>query len=420
MHLILGVLGENAGLLGHNARQAFGPDGGSVGRRRGCNWRLPDPTNTLSGRHALILFNGIGFTITDTSTNGVYINTVNAPLGRGNTAPLADGDTLYMANYIISVMIENDPAEERQRLGLTGSKAVRLDRTTLLSPLFAEESATAASPTSGPLDGDANHPRDPLIGICPRHFSYSAAQWEPQAPHTPSLADEPLSNDIGAVDPTLEELLRRLSSTAMTQMPSSHAQSGNIRSIPLPSVDAPSAEPTQPPPSAFSNGGGAPSNGYPVPIIPEDLDLSDLLPGAASRGMPSKPSQRTNARFDGSNEVLQIVGKPLDPPPTTDLRKLLDGGTLSPRPDERELEQLASPKEAAVLRTDGTPEMSTATASRAPPSPSASPSDADELQAFWTALGFNPDLVPPLSVESSLPNSAARSPRWQAACIRYW
>ncbi|MGY3698755.1 type VI secretion system protein [Bradyrhizobium sp. USDA 3240] len=393
MHLILGVLGENADLLGHNARQAFGPDGGSVGRGRGCNWRLPDPTNTLSGHHALISFNGIGFTITDTSTNGVYINTVDAPLGRGNTAPLADGDTLYMANYIISVMIENDPAEERQRLGLTGSKAVRLDRITLLSPSFAEESATAASPTSGPLDDDANLPLDPLIGSCSRHAFYSAAQWEPQAPRTPSvLADEPLSDGIGAVDPRLEDLLRRLSSTAMTQMPSSHAQSGNIGSIPLPSVDAPSAEPPQPPPSAFSNGGGAPSNGYPVPIIPEDLDLSDLLPAVASRGMPS---QRTNARFAGSNEVLQVVGKPLAPAPTTDLGKLPDPGTLSPRPDERELDQLASPKEAPVQRTDGTPEMSTATASSAPPSPAASPSDADELQAFWTALGFNPDLVPP-------------------------
>ncbi|WP_420965347.1 type VI secretion system-associated FHA domain protein TagH [Bradyrhizobium sp. B120] len=377
MHLILGVLGENAELLGHNARQAFGPDGGSVGRGRGCNWRLPDPTKTLSGHHALIVFNGIGFTITDTSTNGVYINTVDAPLGRGNTAPLADGDTLYMANYIISVMIENDPAEERQRLGLTGSKAVRLDRTMLLSPSFAEESATAASPTSGPLDGDANLPLDPLIGICPRHSS------------------EPLSDDISAVDPTLEDLLRRLSSTAMTRMPSSHAQSENIRSIPQPSVDAPSAEPTQPPPTAFSNGGGAPSNGHPVPIIPEDLDLSDLLPGVASRGMPSKPSQRTNARFDGPNEVLQIVGKPLAPPATTDLGKLPDPGTLSPRPDEREPDQLAGQKEAVVQRTDGSPEMSTATASRPPPSPAASPSDADELQAFWTALGFNPDLVPP-------------------------
>ncbi|MGY4403819.1 FHA domain-containing protein [Bradyrhizobium sp. USDA 3315] len=125
MHLKLGVLGENAEPLGRNARQAFGPDGGSIGRGSGCIWQLPDPTNTLSGHHALIAFNDIGFTITDTSTNGVHINTVDVPLGRGNTAPVTDGDTLYMANYIISVMIEDDPVEERQRLGLMESKGER-------------------------------------------------------------------------------------------------------------------------------------------------------------------------------------------------------------------------------------------------------------------------------------------------------
>lgn len=81
MRLILGVLGENAEPLGRNARQALGPDGGSIGHASGCIWRLPDP-NTLSGHRGLIAINGIRFTITDTSTNGVYINT--APLGHGN------------------------------------------------------------------------------------------------------------------------------------------------------------------------------------------------------------------------------------------------------------------------------------------------------------------------------------------------
>ncbi|WP_426441376.1 type VI secretion system-associated FHA domain protein TagH [Bradyrhizobium genosp. P] len=391
MHLILEILGENAEPMGRNARQAFGPDGGSVGRGSGCNWRIPDPTNTLSGHHALIAFNGTGFTITDTSTNGVYINTVDAPLGHGNTAPLADRDTLYMANYIISVMIENDPVEERQQLGLTGSKAVPLGRATrtLPSPSLTQESPTAALPTAGQLGCDAKLPLDPLMVIGPRQSSYSAAQWEPHAPHPASS----LSNGVGAVDPTLADLPRRLSSVATTAMPSSHTRSENIGSGPLSSVDAPFVGSSQPLPSVPLNGVGGPSNGFTVPIVPEDLDLSDLLPGAVSCGMPLVLPQRTDARLDESDEALQITCKRLAPSPTTDLGRLSDPGTSSPRTDE--LDRLASLKEAAAPRAVGAPEMSSETRSGASPLPAASPSDADELQAFWNALGFNPELVPP-------------------------
>lgn len=397
MYLILEILGETAEPLGRNARQAFGPDGGSVGRGSGCNWRLPDPTHTLSGHHALIAFNGLGFTITDTSTNGVYINTVDAPLGRGSTAPLADRDTLYMANYIISVMIKNDPVEERQQLGLTGSKAVPLARTmrTLPSPSLTEEPATATRPTAGPLGCDANLPLDPLMVIGPRRSSYTAAKWEPQAPHPRSvLVDEALSNDVGSVDPALADLPGRPSSAATTTVPSSRAQSGSFRSIQLWSVEAPFVEPSRPPPSAPSDGSGAPSNGPSVPIIPEDLDLSDLLPATASRGMSSAPLLRTEARVDEPSEALRIARTPLAPPPAIDLGRLQDPGTASPPADKRELDSLPSLKEAAAPRSIGASEVSNAPTSGAAPLPAASPSDTDELQAFWNALDFDPDLVP--------------------------
>ncbi|MCC8955318.1 type VI secretion system-associated FHA domain protein TagH [Bradyrhizobium sp. Pear77] len=399
MHLTLGVLGENAEPLGRYARQAFGPEGGSIGRGRGCYWRLPDPTNTLSGHHALIAFNGIGFTITDTSTNGVYINTVDAPLGRGNTTPLADGDTLYLANYVLSVMIEDDPVEERQRLGLTGSKAVCVGRTTprLPSPTLTQEPATATVPTAAPSVSDAHLPPDFSVVTGPRPIFYSAAQCEPQAPHPPSLpGDKPLSSDIEAVDPTLADLPRRPSSAATTQRPSSHAPSANVGSIPLSSVDTPFIEPSKPLPSAPSNGRSVLSNGHPAPIIPEDLDLGDLLPGPVSRRMPSVSSQRAKARLNEPNEALRIAPKPTASSATNHLGKLRNSGSGSPTPDERELDRLLLRlKETAAPRVVGAPETRTATRSGAPPLPANAPSDTDELQAFWNALGCNPDLVPP-------------------------
>ncbi|MGY4431016.1 type VI secretion system FHA domain protein [Bradyrhizobium sp. F1.13.1] len=107
------------------------------------------------------------------------------------------------------------------------------------------------------------------------------------------------------------------------------------------------------------------------------------------------PSQRENARLDKSNEALHIGRKQLAPPSTNDLGKLRDPGSRSPSPDERDLDRLASLKEAAAQRVVTSPEVSNATRNRAPQLPATSPSDADELQAFWDALGFNPDLVPP-------------------------
>ncbi|MET4120936.1 type VI secretion system protein [Bradyrhizobium sp. JR1.5] len=402
MHLILEVVGEQAEPLGRNARQAFGPEGGSLGRGLGCNWQLPDRTNTLSARHALIAFNGIGFNITDTSTNGVYINTVDAPLGRGNTAPLADGDTLYMAHYIISVMIENDPVEERQGLGLTGSNAVRPGGATrtLPSPLLTQEVLTAHDSTGGLLEGVANVQLDPLMAPANTElFSYSAAEGKPQAVVSPRAThplclpeDETLANDTGSVEPNvLADVPPRPSSSAIADV---HPL-GKLPRVLLSSAAAPLVEPSNSPPRSLSDESCAPSNARPASPIPEDLDLSDLLPGAASCRMPLVPSQRENARLDKSNEALHIAPKQLAPPSTNDLGKLRDPGSRSPSLDERDLDRLASLKEAAAQRVVASPEVSNATRSRAPQLPATSPSDADELQAFWDALGFSPDLVPP-------------------------
>ncbi|MBH5372770.1 FHA domain-containing protein [Bradyrhizobium sp. CNPSo 4016] len=384
--------------MGRNATQAFGPEGGSIGRGPGCYWRLLDPTNTLSGHHALIAFNGVGFTITDTSTNGVYINTVDAPLGRGNTAPLADGDTLYLANYILSVMIEDDPVEERQPLGLTGSKAVCVGRTTptLRSPALIQKSANAAVPTSGRSASDAHVPLEPSRVSGTRQIFYSAGQCESPAPYLPSSpGDKPLSSDMEAVDPTLADLPRPRSSAATTQRPFSHEQPGNVGSILLSSAGTPLVKPSQSLPPAPSNDRSVPPDGHPAPIIPEDLDLGDLLPESVSCCTPSASSQRTKVRINEPNE-LQIAPRPTASPPANHFGKLPNSGSRTLPPDHPEIDRRPLRlKETAAPRVVGTPETRSETRSGPPPLPATPSSDTDELQALWEALGFNPDLVPP-------------------------
>ncbi|MES5485430.1 type VI secretion system-associated FHA domain protein TagH [Bradyrhizobium sp. INPA03-11B] len=394
MHLILGVVGENAEPLGRNARQVFGPEGGSLGRGLGCTWQLPDPTNTLSASHALIAFNGVGFTITDTSTNGVYINTVAAPVGRANAAPLADGDTLYMASYIISVVIENDPAEERQRLGLTGSNAVCLGGATraLRSPSLAEERLKAPRQHAGQLTSDKNLPRDPLLAIgSSQPCSSSAAEVAPKAAASPQASAPPsclfgdvtFINKAGAVESNLPtHLPPRRSGGGITETPSSH--------VPLGKPEPPLVGQSHRLPSAVSGGHGAPSARLPAPLIPDDLDLVDLLPAEASRGVPSVPPQRANLCFEATNEALKLAHERLDAGLGNDLATLRAPNPLVPRPGEDELERLAGQSEPAAWRPVGTSELGCVAAVAAPLLPA-----ADELQGFWNALGFNSDLVPP-------------------------
>lgn len=111
MRLLLTVLGLQRSTLGDRSTHIFAEAGGTLGRSASCDWILPDERNTLSARHARISHNGRGFLITDTSTNGVYLNAVDAPLGRDQSAPLSNGDTIYLADYIISVAIlREEPA----------------------------------------------------------------------------------------------------------------------------------------------------------------------------------------------------------------------------------------------------------------------------------------------------------------------
>ncbi|MEW6257688.1 MAG: FHA domain-containing protein, partial [Pseudomonadota bacterium] len=101
----LTVTGEQGQSLGTQKSHEFGSGGGVIGRSATCDWRLPDPTNTLSARHAEIRFTGQGFTIADLSTNGVYVNVTDAPLGRGNSALLVSGDLVYIGPYVIQVEV---------------------------------------------------------------------------------------------------------------------------------------------------------------------------------------------------------------------------------------------------------------------------------------------------------------------------
>lgn len=105
MPLILRVTSQQKGVLGDDGTFVLEDQGCSIGRSLDNDWVLPDPSRYVSGKHALIRFHAGEYFLTDTSTNGVYLNHANEPLGQGRQHHLSDGDRLRLGDYEILASI---------------------------------------------------------------------------------------------------------------------------------------------------------------------------------------------------------------------------------------------------------------------------------------------------------------------------
>lgn len=121
MILTLEVTGPRAQQMGAGARKVFKAIGGTIGRLPDNDWVLADPY--VSGRHALIRYVNTRFFVEDTSTNGVFINSPEQRLTRGQPRQLHDGDLLFIDAYQINVSIQNDMVGEAVQDPFTVLKA---------------------------------------------------------------------------------------------------------------------------------------------------------------------------------------------------------------------------------------------------------------------------------------------------------
>jgi predicted component of type VI protein secretion system len=78
-----------------------------IGRSPDADWTIDDPERVLSKAHCRIDRTDRGFTVVDTSTNGVRINNVAIP--RGLPTPLGSGDILMLGDALISAEILTGP-----------------------------------------------------------------------------------------------------------------------------------------------------------------------------------------------------------------------------------------------------------------------------------------------------------------------
>ncbi len=108
MILTLEITGPREGNPSAENRKVFRAAGGTIGRLPDNDWVLPDPY--VSSRHARIRYaNGV-FHIEDTSTNGVFVNTAENRLTRGQPYALKSGDRIFIEPYEIRASIGTEPA----------------------------------------------------------------------------------------------------------------------------------------------------------------------------------------------------------------------------------------------------------------------------------------------------------------------
>jgi type VI secretion system FHA domain protein len=111
MALRLRVVSDHRRLLGDRSHIVFGVGGGAIGRSADNDWVLPDPLRYVSAHHARISFRQGHYYLEDLSTNGIYVNDEERPLGRQGPHRLANGDLLRLGDYHVVVALETEGAQ---------------------------------------------------------------------------------------------------------------------------------------------------------------------------------------------------------------------------------------------------------------------------------------------------------------------
>ena len=116
MPLTLRIISSQKDVLGPEGIHVFSVHGGSIGRSPDNDWVLPDPERFLSAHHASIDYQGGAYFLSDKSTNGVFVNDADQPVGHGATGGDLFGQFHHLA---IQMVVWNHAVGHavRQRLG---------------------------------------------------------------------------------------------------------------------------------------------------------------------------------------------------------------------------------------------------------------------------------------------------------------
>ena len=112
MSLQLEIISEHKEILGDDHVRLFRKDGGTIGRSLENDWILPDPDRFISGCHATVDFQSGAYYLADVSSNGVFVNDEQEPLGKGNPRRLFGGDRIRMGDFEFVVSLDEGESLE--------------------------------------------------------------------------------------------------------------------------------------------------------------------------------------------------------------------------------------------------------------------------------------------------------------------
>jgi type VI secretion system FHA domain protein len=301
MILTLEVTGPQEGAPRAELRKVFQAAGGTIGRLPDNDWVLPDPY--VSSRHARIRFQNGVFQIEDTSTNGVFINSPDNRLVRGQPYTLKSGDRIFIEPYEIMASIAApqpaasdpfglddpfaQPAPQRARLpNAAGPLSDLVPDTDLPSgdvdPLsllgFEEKKAPPSVPRAADLAQNS---------LLRDHYRAPAVPIEPEPAPAPPPSSSLIPDDY---DPLA-------SSTFHPAPPAPRPAPAAPRAatpVPRSEPQAPRAAPVAPPPSSPPPGmmrGDTPGGGKRAPAGQSGIEaaLAEVLAGAGLEGAVVTP-----------------------------------------------------------------------------------------------------------------------------------
>lgn len=151
----------------------------SIGRAPDNDWVLPDPEMVLSKNHCTIDSRDDGYYVTDTSTNGVFINHAEERVGRGNSVKINHQDIIILGDYEICAELSDsaDSSEAAAKNEPIGSKwPADADFDDLLD---SEPSPDSAKPSASDLDFDDIAPPSSIDDDDPLGLGSSGDDAEP-------------------------------------------------------------------------------------------------------------------------------------------------------------------------------------------------------------------------------------------------
>ncbi len=249
----------------------------TIGRGRENDWVLPDPERVISKQHCAIAVGDDGYVLTDTSSNGVFINAAAEPVGRGNSVALQDGDRIRISHFEFQA-------------SLTAAAAPRPEPELASVGAFAEPAReeSAALPDDPFLEdllgpGRSGHAAEgseleELLGPTGEVTSRSTSLAE-SAPLP--IPDESFA--LGPIEPVADPLASETAS-AMEHIPSDQVVLEIPGAIPEDWLESPDdrAQPIEEPPPP-------PESMSPETLAPETLPPEDPTPEALAPEPPAQP-----------------------------------------------------------------------------------------------------------------------------------